>query len=215
MQLPVYLYFILFSLVIAVYCYHGLKFSFLKWFIPFLLITLFTELVAVYYKYVLDQPNGWLYNIYIIFQVLFSLYMYWQLKMRKPFRQVIAACFIIYSLLSLAVYGRDGVQSLNVYMFLTGGFFVVLSGIFFLFNYFSLDNAGEEINLIPFLWITIGVLSYFSVLSITISLYKYILMYKLAIGGVELYNLVPRLMSIILYSSFAYGFWLCRKKSLR
>ncbi|HET8830070.1 MAG TPA: hypothetical protein VFM79_12050 [Pelobium sp.] len=61
------------------------------------------------------------------------------------------------------------------------------------------------------LWIVAGILIFYSGIAIVFSLFDYIRTYKLAVNGVQLYNFIPRVLSIILYGCFIVAFILWRK----
>ncbi|HSC37976.1 MAG TPA: hypothetical protein VLD19_08905 [Chitinophagaceae bacterium] len=212
MPIPLYIYFIGFSLLAAIINYRWLKPSRLQWFVPFLALTLVTELLGVYTKDVLDVSNDWLYNSYTWVQVLFFSFFYRSLRMPGPYRRIIEAGVIVYTVSTVIIYlWYTPVTEFSIGLFLSGGFMVVLFAIFFLFNYFSLDDRLKERSLVPVTWITVGTIAYFTVLSITVSLIKYIRQYDLELGGEMLYNLVPRVMSVLMYTCFVYAFFLCRR----
>ena len=73
----------LICLFIALYSLQGDKKAFWKIFIPFLLLTISTELYGRYLGRFLHQPNGWLYNIYLIIEILFIHFIL--LKCTEPF----------------------------------------------------------------------------------------------------------------------------------
>ncbi|MGB4400732.1 MAG: hypothetical protein WBJ10_15270 [Daejeonella sp.] len=56
---------------IALFYLQSDKKAFWKMFIPFLLLTVITELYGRYIGRYLHQPNGWLYNIYLIIEIAF------------------------------------------------------------------------------------------------------------------------------------------------
>ena len=211
MQIPLYIYFIFFSLLVGLWHFRWLKNTFMIWFLPFLMITLITEIIG---DLILLKSNGWLYNLYQLFEVLFFTFIYCQIPLQKIYKILFICLTTIFFSIVLAVHliiRPSPLLELNVYLFVTAGFLIVLYNIFFLFYYFTLDNTGAEQKLIPLLYIGVGVTLYFSVLCIVITLYDYIRIHNLQIGGVKLYNALPRAVDYLLYSDFAYAFYLCRK----
>ena len=101
----------------------------------------------------------------------------------------------------------------NSYLSLASAFVISCSGILFLFNYFSIDNIAEQKTWRPVVPITTGVLMFYPVVNIAFAFYKYILALEATIFGTMLYNAIPRIMSIFMYSCFAYAFYLCKKKN--
>jgi hypothetical protein len=193
----------------------SIRASFMVWFIPFLLLTLITELGGVFYKYVLDRNNAWLYNVYLLLQVAFFSVLYYHYIRIPAQRKLILATSLIFIVAATGFYVFTGSwNSFNVIIFVTGGFMVTSFAVLFLLYYFSLDKTEEEAALLPLIFITTGVVIYFSVVSITITLYKYLQFYNSEWAGVKLYNLIPRILSIIMYSLFTYAFYLCSKRKI-
>ncbi|HEX2629337.1 MAG TPA: hypothetical protein VHM26_10000, partial [Chitinophagaceae bacterium] len=80
------------------------------------------------------------------------------------------------------------------------------------FNYFKLDNPAEEKKWLPMLWITIGIVTFYPVVNISFTLYWQLQSYNnTTIGGIKIHQIIPRVMSIFMYSCFAWAFHLCRK----
>lgn len=213
MRLPLYIYFIFFSLAVALFCYRRLKPGYLVWFIPFLVFTLLTELTCAYYKYILDRSNGWLYNVYLVVQVIFFAGFFYYYIPERTYRMLVVSLLLLFAGFVAAEYGWiSSISAFSPAVFISGGLITCLFGVFFLFYYFSLNNPAMEKALVPVLWITAGIILYFCVLSITISLYHYLLIHDTELFGQKLYNLIPRILSILLYSSFAYAFFLCLRR---
>ena len=213
MPVPLYIYFILFSLLVAVFRYPKLRSSGLIWFVPFLFITLAVELAGVYYKYVLNKDNAWLYNAYLLLQVAFFSVLYYRFIQVKTYRWIIRTGALLYFVGAAIIYiFYDSILGFNRLVFMSGGLLVTLFGVLFLFFYFSLDSSERETALTPLLFITMGIVIYFAVLSITLSLYQFSRFHNLEIGGVKLYNFIPRLVSIVLYTLYAFSFFICRPR---
>jgi hypothetical protein len=215
MQIPLYIYAILFCLLVALANYKFLRVSALAGFLPFIFLTLLVELVAVYYKYNLDQSNAWLYNSYLVIQVAFFTWLYYQNIENPRFRQIIRILSVLFFGGVMVTYiFLDTITSFNPAIFVIGGIIITLFAVLFLLYFFSLENIVAEDKLYPLIYVTIGIVAYFAVCSLTITLYKYLKIYNLEIAGTKLYNLVPRLLSIFMYLIFAYSFYVCRRKKL-
>jgi hypothetical protein len=79
-------------------------------------------------------------------------------------------------------------------------------------RYFNLDNSAEEKFWRPLLWITIGIATFYPVISISLSLQNYLTVGRYTFYGLKVYQVIPQLMSIFMYSCFSYAFYLCQKK---
>lgn len=101
----------------------------------------------------------------------------------------------------------------NGYLVLMRGFVISCFAIFFLFRYFHLDNREEEEFWNPLLWITIGAIIFYPVISISLGFQKYLSAMNARIGDFRIYNLIPQALSIFMYGCFSYAFYLCKKKN--
>jgi hypothetical protein len=64
----------------------------------------------------------------------------------------------------------------------------------------------------PHIWITIGVATFYPVISISLSFQKYLSANDATLFGLKVYQAIPQVMSIFMYSCFSYAFYLCQKK---
>ena len=74
--LPVEFWFEALSLIVSILVIKRLKGSFLAFIVPMLAITVACEFAGAYYKHVLHQSNGWIYNIVTLTQVGFWLLLF-------------------------------------------------------------------------------------------------------------------------------------------
>ncbi len=210
MNLPIFIYCIVLAILVGSIYYDHLKPSRLHLFLPFLVLTLLVELLGLYMKY-LDKSNSILYNVFIMIQVLFSTWFFTKAGISPSLRKFLNGALIVYLFAILLHYIFLPASPFSTWLFLLGGLLVVLAGLFFLLNFFLLDNRSKEMVYSPVIPVAMGLIAFFSVCSIVFSFLPQIKYYDLEIGGEKLYNFLPRMMSIILYLCFAYAFFLCRK----
>ena len=210
----IYLACLLTSSVIAFVYRKDLKSRQLNLF-PYYLLLVFTQEIIMY-LYLLRHPTystGLIYNLYNPANTSFFAAFYYRIPFNFSVRKIILSLLIIF--LTAAVVTFCFIQSLHIYnsyLSLAGGFLITVCGILFLFNYFKLDNPGEEKKWLPVLWITIGLVAFYPVVNISFALYKYLLAYQATLFGLRLYRLIPQLMSIFMYVCFIRAFYLCSKK---
>ena len=210
----IYLICLLASAVAALFYRKALYSRQLSLFVPFLFLVFIQEITLFFYN--LNPPirsTGIVYNIYTPVSTLFFSFFYSRIPFNISVRNLIRILTIIFLAATLFTYCFiQPVYIYNNYISLAGGFLITLCGILFLFNYFKLDTHKEEKKWLPVLWITIGVVAFYPVVNISFALYKYLLAYDATIFGKKLYNLIPQLMSILMYSCFIRAFYLCKKK---
>lgn len=95
------------------------------------------------------------------------------------------------------------------YCILAEGFFLTVCALGYLYFQFDEDQI-ENPAYDPIGWIAIGVIIFFSGICIVFSLYEFIRMQQLIIFGAQIYILIPRMLSIVLYSCISMAIITCK-----
>lgn len=193
----------------------NLKSRLLILFVPFLFLLFVQELSLFFYvrKWPLAS-TGIVYNFYNPASALFFSILYYRIPLNAPLRKLIIWLASVY--LTIVVLTFTFIQPItiyNSYLALAAGVVITCCGIFFLFNYFNIDNRTQEKHWLPVIWVTIGIVAFYPVVNISFAFYKQLLAYRADIFGVKLYKVIPQLMSIFMYGCFSYAFYLCKKKN--
>jgi hypothetical protein len=205
-------YFVLVSVISGFYHFNKIKKTKLKYFLFFLVYVLFfAEALGTYIGKHLNLPSFWVYNTYIIINFLFYFYLFSYLFHSKLKRKIMKICLYVFSLLYLYLVVSD-LQSffydLNLIMFFSGSFALITTIIFYLIELLNKDSIIFDITkFLPF-WISIGNLLFFIGI-IPIMIMRNYLDYS------GLYDVILRILNVILYGSFAIGFILADKKYLK
>ncbi len=204
------------SAVMALLRWKDLRSRGLEWFVPYLWYVFLQEFSNHYFFSQLfpSGSNDIMYNIYRLITVLFFTGIYYRLPFMKPFRKYITGMVILYSLAFIIIFGfLQSIFTTNGYLGLARGFVISVTGLLFLFAYFHLDNRQEEKFWQPWVWITMGILLFYPVVSISQTFWRYLLAVDASVLGIRVYNLIPQLMSLVMYSFFSYAFYLCKRKN--
>ena len=208
-----YLTAILFSILMAFTYRRYLRKRHLIILLPYL-IYVFVQETTLWLLYYLDyyKTNAIVYNIYRPINVIVFFWVYYNIPFLIPYRKLIGWLTAIYLLATLLNYCFiESILSQDRYLALARGFVITFYALLFLFRYFQLDNREEEKYWRPLLWITTGIAIFYPVVSISLSFQKYLAADSATLYGVKLYNVIPQVMSIFMYSCFSYAFYLCRK----
>jgi hypothetical protein len=210
-----YLASLLFSVIIAFINRKSLESRRLSLFIPYLSLVFIQELcVFIFRQYDSQSSTAIIYNIYRPVSTCFFAWIFYHIPVNFKARKSILWIQSLFLITAIITYSLIApIKSYNRYLSFVGGFVITLYGIFFLFNYFDLDDTIEEKKWRPITWIATGIVIFYPVVNISFVLYKYINAIKASIFGSMLSNAMPMLMSIFMYSSFAYAFYLCKKKN--
>ena len=165
--------------------------------------------------YIWKNSTPIVYNIYRPVSVVVFAMIYSSIPFMSRFRKPIIGITAAYLLIIIITYSLfpSIFSSNNTYLTLARGICMVFFGLFFLISFFRLDNVAEETFWQPLIWITIGVVIFYPVISISIGFEEYLRFYKATLSGHKLYQAIPRVMGIFMYCCFSYAFYLCKKKS--
>ena len=213
--LYLYLSCLLLSAIVATVFRRYLKSRQAVLFIPYLWYVFLQEVgVIVANALGVLAKSGIVYNFYRPVCTTIFVVFYYRLAINAPVRKLISWMYAVYLMVTVVTFVFiKPVSEYNSYLSLASGLVITCCGIFFLFNYFNIDNSSEEKKWQPVIWITIGVTTFYPVVNISFAFYKALLAYDASIFGTKLYQLIPRVMSIIMYSCFSYAFYLCKKKN--
>jgi hypothetical protein len=161
-----------------------------------------------------DKSNDFAYNIYKPINVIVFAALYYSIPAMSRFRKLIVGITAVYLFIIIAAYAFIvPINVANTSITLARGICITFFAVFYLMSLLLLDNLAETKFWKPLTWITIGVLTFYPVVSISIGFYHYLRDYNATLFGLKLYQIVPQLMSIFMYSCFTYAFYLCKKKS--
>ena len=164
--------------------------------------------------YVWHESTAAVYNIYKPVSVIVFAIFYYYLPTMGRFRKAIIGITVVYLVAIILTFTFFKPLTVNnTYITLARGACISFFAIFFLMSIFLLDNPAEENFWQPVLWITIGVLVFYPVISIAVGFEELLRNSEATVGGIKLYQAIPRLMSIFMYSCFSYAFYLCKRKS--
>jgi len=161
-----------------------------------------------------DKSNYLVYNIYRPISVIVFAYIYYSIPIMSRFRKMIIGITIFYLLLLAVAYSFIvAIQESNTSLTLARGICITFPAVFYLISLLLLDTVEEQRFWQPLTWITIGVLVFYPVISMSVGFQNYLYDNNATVLGFKLYQVIPQLMSIFMYSCFTYAFYLCKRKS--
>jgi hypothetical protein len=210
-----YLASILFSAIMALIYRKCLGSRHLKILVPYLWYVFLQETILIYGAFLgYISSNSIVYNIYKPVNVLVFFWIYYNIPFMGRLRKLIIFTAALYFAFTLIEYCFiESIFDPSSYSSLARGFVITFYGILFLSQYFYLDNLKEERYWRPLIWITIAVVIFYPVISISTSFQKFLSDDNLKFYGLKLYQVIPQVMSIFMYGCFSYAFYLCQKKN--
>ncbi|MET0463520.1 MAG: hypothetical protein ABW007_10210 [Chitinophagaceae bacterium] len=187
----------------------------LSLFVPYLWYLIVQEIgVEILYTLKIIKTTGVYYNIYRPLAVTFFFFTFYRMEINsdvvKKFMRWMYIGYLAFVLLIFIL--TTALNSFSPYIALSSGFVICCFALSFLINYFNLDDPDQEKHWYPVVLITVGILAFYPVINIAFAFYKHLLAAKTLVFGTKLYQSIPEIMSIFMYSCFTYAFYLCRKK---
>ena len=160
------------------------------------------------------KSNDLAYNIYRPVTVVVFAIIYYSIPIMSRFRKMIIGITLVYLLLLVITFlFIVPIQRSNTSLTLARGACITFFAVFYLISLLLLDNIAEQKFWQPLNWVTIGVLVFYPVISISVGFQQYLYDNNATLLGFKLYQVIPRLLSIFMYGCFTYAFYLCKKKS--
>jgi len=211
MTIHLYQYFQLISLLSAIVYFKGLKQFKLAAFIPLLFFTCTIELLATNFKTLGYKSNYSIYNFYLIAHMPILLHLQLQmLYLNKKERFVFIIIGILAIVFSCVNYMYlQGNGKFNSYSFILFESLTIMVSSLILARYVINDEQTIPLLKSPIFFINAGLLLFGLGCLSVLGLQEYILANKLLINGITIYKLLMPSLNIILYSSYAYAFYLC------
>ncbi|MBC7915467.1 MAG: hypothetical protein H7Y07_15250 [Pyrinomonadaceae bacterium] len=188
----------------AIICYKRLKGSFMLLFIPFLGLTLLSELSSSYIHQMHGASTTWIYKILNPLSQCFYAYIFYELASDQKFRKIILILVSLYFLICVYYYLKD--DQFNSYLIVAGGLMQIIFACGFFYQCLKNDEYFGNNAWNSGLWIASGVLIFYAGIAIVFSLFDYIRLHKLELNGMSLYHIIPRALSIVLYSCLSISF---------
>jgi len=199
------------SVVAALRALPYTKSSYLRWFPAFLVFIFLSETLG---KFI---PIGF-HASYLNFIVQSAFYgnLFYALTASKKMRIFITIISVSFIISYLYCYFFVDLTRQYMYGFakvtMAFDFFLIFFGMLYLYQQ-VIDENNVPFLTSPAVWISLGVVIFFSGFSMALALYRYIIHMDLRLFGWRLYNLIPRLLCIVLYSCFSVALILFRRNA--
>ncbi|MBA4257978.1 MAG: hypothetical protein C0446_02360 [Chitinophaga sp.] len=199
------------SFLVCIYLFKYLKDTLLKYFLPFLLITLTVELVGFWLTKI-GIKNYLLYNVFTTLEFIFYSFLFSKHLKTTLFKKLTLGFMPFYAtMVFLNLQFIQGYNSFHTYTFLLGSFFIVLFCCLFFYESVLPEHLDHPLAKQPFFWVCTGLLLFYMGSVIINALFEYLRSYDLQEEGKRIYGIINQSLNVVLYSAFIYAFILCRK----
>lgn len=159
------------------------------------------------------DDNAFLYNFYLILSFPITVYIFHNILgyngwMKHAYfgLNAVALIFFIINLLFF-----EGFKTFNQNTLILTEFLATLLSVLVLIKLFREDDFQVLAYNHPYFWISAGTLIFSLSMLVILGLYHYVIIHKIQIAGVNIYQVLTPIMNIILYGSYSYAFFLCGK----
>jgi hypothetical protein len=209
--LPTYIYFIAVSFIasLSVFFIRKDNFSYLKFFAPFLMLTILAEAYCSY-LWSNDKNNVELYNFFSTFEFCFYVFIISMLIKNARMRKIMRLSIIFYiPLATINILFIQGITRFHTITYSLGCLLVVSFCIYYFFELFRFPQS-EKIIYNPAFWICSGLLFFYCC---GFPLYGLINIWSdISKLVVQNFDKIVTILNIFLYTLFTIAFLCSRKK---
>jgi len=209
-------YFQLLSLITAIIFHKRLSNYNIIAFIPLLLIVVIIEFAGVNFRYFDWSDNYFIYNIYLLSSTPIVLYLYKQMLALDSKTKIvfIAISIFIMTLIVINYLFLQGTKQLNTHSIILIEIMNIILSCFVLVQLVFKDDIERSLFNEPYFWINVGSLFFSLGTLVVMGLQQYIRANHIQLNKVSAYFFIMPFLNVILYSSWSYGFILCKRKPL-
>jgi hypothetical protein len=178
-----------------------------KWFVPFLALTLIIELTGLITSR-MNLRNLWMFNLFTCLEFLFYSYFYSRILINPKWVRVIRICMVVYPILFLVnIFWIEGFLKFHTITYRIGSVMVV-TWCYLYFRQLMRAPGYQSIFRDPVFWISTGLLFFYTGFFFYMSA-GYILLYvPLSISRI-VWNAISDTLNTLLYTSYLIAF-LCQ-----
>ncbi|GAA0556824.1 hypothetical protein [Chitinophaga japonensis] len=215
MQLHLYQYAQLLSLLLAILCYRGLIQYKLSPFLPMLVVVNLIEIAGTNYKLLGWIPwlsNHAIYNLNLLLETPMRLYLMGaMLQLRnneRPTFTVIAFLCMLVILLNYLF--LQGPAVFNTFSLILIQIVTIVLSCFTLLRLALREEAGASLWKDPYFWINAGLLLFALITLVILGLQQYLQDHRVMLWKKSLYKAIMPVPNIMLYLAYSYAFILCK-----
>ncbi len=158
--LPFTFYYYLFSLIIALFVYSNTRYSYIKIFPFFLLVTIIAEFLGLYFAKI-HKPNVFIYNFFTVAEFIFYTLLIRHIIRNPKAKKIIAWCAVLYTATSIGnIFFFQGVQKFHTVTYSLGCLLIVIICFYYFMELFN-SPRSEKLLADPSFWICSGLLFFY------------------------------------------------------
>jgi hypothetical protein len=211
MQVYLYHFIELLCTLLAIFFFRHLRAQRMALLLPFLIFITLAEYIAILLRNVFHTSTYGINYLIMLVEWLFYNFLFLRFSPQPLLRQFIRVCLpLMTTCILVGYFFFPGYYPAFYYCIILVGFFLSFNSLGYMYSRFLQDEMNDLTH-DPVIWVAVGVVVFFSGVSIVFSLYQFIQIRQIKLWGEPIYTLVPRLLSIILYSCLSIAIITCRK----
>ena len=170
------------------------------WFVPYMLIVVFVDIIATFLPVKINGSNQWLFNLYLPFQNLFfSAIFYSFLNQKRLKKLVLTGCVLFLVFFFVNLFFIQGVREFNNYSFVVTAIFIIIYSGLSLLQMVRSDSP-KSLFKNPLFWISASCLIFFTGFATFFAVYFYYKTSPQAFDQMQtLYHIMTRYIITIHY----------------
>jgi hypothetical protein len=204
--IPIYIYLIALSFIVALFIYKTPPYPYLKLFPPFLFATLVAEVTGSY-LWSIKKNNNFIYNFFTVIEFCFYMFLLSLIINNLKAKKYIRVCAIFYALISVSnIIFFQGMKMFHTITYSLGCLLIVAVCIYYFLELFRSPKA-IKLSKDPAFWICSGLLFFYCC---GFPLYAFINFWARFKWMTYSFENIFTILNIFLYSLFTIAF-LCNK----
>jgi len=157
---PISFYFYALSLLAALFVYPNTKYSYIKWFSPFLLATLVVEALGFYLSKI-QEPNVFIFNFFSLIEFIFYMLIIRHIIKSRKAKKIIAGSSVVYFFISIGnILFFQGIGRFHSITYSLGCLVIVCICFYYFMELFSSPRSAK-LSGDPAFWICSGLLFFY------------------------------------------------------
>jgi hypothetical protein len=211
MSLPYFVVFQIVSLITALIYIRSIRLFGLQVMVPLLFFVCGIEILASNPHWWDSDTNIQVHRIYILVSPVFYFFLFLNiLKFKAGFKKIYLTVFIVCFIFFIVDYFSIKPGKFNYYSLAISMISYLILSCIVLSQIVSDDTRHLHLTKEPYFWITTGIIIFGLVTVVIIGLHAYIVKNKIQLGGNNLHRVIMPMANVVLYSCFAYAFYLCK-----
>jgi hypothetical protein len=190
--------------LLAIRCFYRGERSYWKWFIWFMLITVIVEILG----YTLPIDNYWMYNLYLLVEIVFKFYVLYRIC--KPYFSVqylALACLLVFVAFYLYESINSGFLQYSVQSNAIASIQILIICCCYYYYFLKKEEYVDIYKHAPF-WVVTGLFFFYLGSSAANPFFNYLATINQK-QGIPVRYIIMTVLSVILYGCWSYAF-LCR-----